>query len=240
MFPIVPTISLLFTIVVVFMAALLILAVHKAGRNLNESAETAQKWTRNSIIALIIFLVITGALAFKGVLLNFDRFPPPIGIVIVFLTVVTLTLTIVSKWGARLAQGLSFQILIGFQAFRIIVELFLFQLQKAGIAPMQMTFEGRNWDIVTGILALILFLVQSRKPLPKWILVAFNVLGLGFVLNVVIVGMLSLPTPFRLFMNEPANIFIAYLPFIWLPVFLVQMAIGGHILAFRKLRMEKG
>jgi len=235
MFPIVPTISLWFTVFVLVMAVLLVFAVQTAGRQLNESTEVISRWSRNTVIALVIFLVLMGFLAFKGVLLNFDRFPPPIGIVVLFSSVITVILTIASKWGTRLAQGLSFQILIGFQAFRVIVELFLFQLQKYGIAPIQMTFEGRNWDILTGILALLLFLVQSRMPLPKWILVAFNTLGLGLVLNVVIVGMVSLPTPFRIFMNEPANTFIAYLPFVWLPVFLVQIAIGGHILSFRKL-----
>jgi len=235
MFPIVPTISLLFTIFVLVMVILLVVAVQTAGRQLNETAKVTNRWTRNTVITLVIFFGLTGFLSFKGVLLNFERFPPPIGIVIVFSSVATLILAIVSKWGTRLAQGLSFQILIGFQVFRIIVELFLFQLQKSGVAPIQMTFEGRNWDILTGVLALLLFLVQSRMPLPKWILAAFNILGLGLVLNVVIVGMLSLPTPFRIYMNEPANTFIAYLPFVWLPVFLVQLAIGGHILSFRKL-----
>lgn len=102
-----------------------------------------------------------------------------------------------------------------------------------------MTFEGLNWDIVTGILALMYWVVQSHINIPRWAIIAFNVIGLALVLNIVVISTLSTPITIRVFMNEPANTLIAYIPFIWLPTFLVQLAIGGHILTFRKLVIEK-
>ena len=45
-----------------------------------------------------------------------------------------------------------------------------------------------------------------------------------------------MPTPFRQF--SPANLFVAEVPFIWLPAFLVTSALFGHLLVFRKLHSE--
>jgi hypothetical protein len=56
------------------------------------------------------------------------------------------------------------------------------------------------------------------------------------LLNIVVIAILSMPTPLRHFHNEPANTFIAYFPYIWLPAFLVQVALFGHLLVFRWLR----
>lgn len=239
MFPIAPSTSLLFIIFVFLMAVLLVFAVQTAGKRLNESIEVTRKWSRNTVIVLIILFVSTGFLAFKGILLEFDRIPPPFGIMGIFFLILTITLTARSAWGARLANGLPFQILIGFQSFRIIVELFLFQLYKAGIVPVQMTFEGRNWDIVAGVLALAYLVTQTRVSVPRWALISINIIGLVLVINIVVIAILSTPLPIRAFMNEPANTVVAHFPFIWLPAFLVPLAIGGHILAFRKLLIEK-
>jgi hypothetical protein len=235
MFPIVPSISLWFAVFVLVMAALLVMAVQAAGRHLNESAKVTNKWIRNTVITLVIFLTITGFLAFKGVLLNFEQVPPPLGIVVLLATMATIFLCARSTWGERLANGLPFQVLIGFQSFRIIIELFLFQLHQVGVIPVQMTFEGLNWDIVTGILALVYLIVQSHISVSRRVLIAFNVIGLIFVTNIVVISTLSTPIAIRVFMNEPANTLIGYVPFIWLPAFLVQLAIGAHLLALRKL-----
>jgi len=239
MFPIAPSISLLFIIFVLVMAILFVIAVQTAGKRLNESVEVTNKWTRNTVIVLIILFGTTGFLAVQGILLDFDRIPPPFGIVGIFSLILTIILSARSTWGARMANGLPFQILIGFQSFRIIVEFFLFQLYKTGIIPIQMTFEGRNWDIITGILVLVYLAVQMRVNIPRWAIITINLIGLALVTNIVIVAILSTPLPIRMFMNEPANTVVAYFPFIWLPVFLVQLAIGGHILTFRKLLTEK-
>jgi hypothetical protein len=44
-----------------------------------------------------------------------------------------------------------------------------------------------------------------------------------------------MPVPFRQFMNEPANLLPSTFPFVWLPTFLVQAALFGHLLVFRAL-----
>jgi hypothetical protein len=64
------------------------------------------------------------------------------------------------------------------------------------------------------------------------------VMGFGLLLNVLTVAILSTPTPLRVFMNEPANVWITQAPFVWLVAVLVPTALAGHLVIFRRLRSE--
>jgi hypothetical protein len=144
-----------------------------------------------------------------------------------------------SPLGTRLVRGSRIGWLIGFQSFRIPVELWLHTLYQEGVVPVQMTYEGRNYDIVSGILALVLFLWAIRRQPPRWAIWTFNIVGLALLVNIVAIAMLSAPTPLRRFFNEPANTFVADVPYVWLPAFLVQAAWFGHLLVFRWLRQPR-
>jgi hypothetical protein len=61
-------------------------------------------------------------------------------------------------------------------------------------------------------------------------------MGLALLLNVMIVSVLSMPTPLRHFHNEPASTFVTYFPYIWLPTYLVQVAWMSHLLIYRGIR----
>ena len=63
---------------------------------------------------------------------------------------------------------------------------------------------------------------------------AWNILGLLLVLNVVTVGILSTPR-FRLFGDDRLNVFVTYPPFVWLPAVMVLAALAGHLIVFRAL-----
>jgi hypothetical protein len=140
-----------------------------------------------------------------------------------------------SRSGWRLVNGLSLASLVGFQVFRVPVELILFWLARDGVVPVQMTFEGLNFDILSGISApVVAWLITTERLSTKGILL-WNLVGLGLLINIVIIAILSTPVSFRVFLNEPANTFITHAPYVWLPVFLVQAALCGHLLVFRRL-----
>ena len=48
------------------------------------------------------------------------------------------------------------------------------------------------------------------------------------------IAVMAFPAPFGLF--TPQNRIVAYFPWVWLPTFLVQLALAGHLLMFRKLQ----
>jgi hypothetical protein len=231
------SIIFLFSSLVFVMAGLTLHAVHQAGRVDKEHFSTTKHWVIFTGIGLVLWLAVQFMLAKKGLLADFSTMPSPFMKVLFASTMVTVMLSAVSPLGKRLAKGLSLYTLFGFQVFRIAVEILLMLLHKAEVAPVQMTLEGRNFDIVTGLLALGALLFFNKKKVSKSTYLVLNLIGLGLVINVVIVGFLSLPTPFQVFMND--NTWITHAPFVWLPTFLVQVALTGHILSFRKLLMER-
>jgi hypothetical protein len=63
---------------------------------------------------------------------------------------------------------------------------------------------------------------------------AWNLLGLGLLINIVTIAILSMPTPMRRF-EGPANVFVATFPYVWLPTVMVSAALLGHLLVARRL-----
>jgi hypothetical protein len=225
----------LFTTLVFGVAGLTLLVVRKAGHVNNEPLSTSRRSMVLTSTGLVIWLGVPFILAQKGVLADFSNMPSPFMKLLFTFTFMTVMLSAVSPLGKRLAMGLSLHTLFGFQAFRIVIELLLILLNKQGLAPIQMTLEGRNWDLVTGLLALGVLVFFRNKSLSKSTYTVLNLIGLGLAINVVVVGFLSLPTPFQAFAGD--NTWITTAPFVWLPTFLVELAIAGHILSLRKLVM---
>ena len=104
--------------------------------------------------------------------------------------------------------------------------------------PVQMSYSGFNLDILTGISAIIVAIVVARRPGSLVLVRIWNTAGIVLLANIVTIALLSTPTPFRVFQNEPANEWIAHAPWVWLPTVFVLAAIVGHILVYRRLRME--
>jgi hypothetical protein len=124
--------------------------------------------------------------------------------------------------------------LVGFQSFRIVVEVMLHQAVQEGVAHPTMTWTGTNFDILPGISALLLCPFAGRvKPrnLQIW-----NVAMAVVLIFTVVTAILSGPTPFRLIGGDPPNVFVARWPFVWLPGVLVTSAWLGHVVLFRRLR----
>jgi hypothetical protein len=102
---------------------------------------------------------------------------------------------------------------------------------------VQMSYSGRNFDIVTGVTALVLALVLARAAVPRWVIAAWNVLGTVLLVNVLVIAIASMPM-FHRFGADRLNTWVAEPPFVWLPSVMVLTALAGHLVIFRKLRDE--
>ena len=99
-----------------------------------------------------------------------------------------------------------------------------------------MTFEGYNFDVLSGLLAIpVGYFCFTKGAWSKKIAVYYNLLGLILLTTIVTIAILSMPTPMRVFMNEPTEIFITDMPYIWLPGFLVPIAYLLHIVSLKQL-----
>lgn len=187
---------------------------------------------------LALLLLLSVAASVSGLIDNFNATPPYLMRFVLPHVVFTLIIGSVSPYGRRLALGLPIAVLVGFQAFRIPVELLLHELYDEGIAPIQVTYLGWNFDILTGLTAAPVAWLAARGKASRTLLMAWNILGFVLLGNVVIIALTSMPGPLRLFMNEPSAGFIASLPYIFIPTMFVTTALLGHVLLFRRLRLE--
>jgi hypothetical protein len=178
-------------------------------------------------------LSITALIAAGGVLRRFDATPAPFAVLAVAVLVVGTTLAW-SPVGRLLARGLPLWALIGFHVFRVPLELVMQLAYIEGVMPVQMSYSGQNYDIVTGITAGVLGFWLVRGPVPRWVVFLWNFLGFALLVNIVVIAVVSTPL-FRWFGDERLNIFVTYPPFVWLPAVLVPAALMGHILVWRRL-----
>ncbi len=216
-----------------FIAVVAIVGIGRAGR-VGEDSSITRRWMVGAAMGLVLWLALSGILAASGMLSDFSRVPPPMMLLAAGGGLLTIILAF-SPVSARFISGLPIGWLVGYQAFRIVVEIALDLLYHAGAVPVQMSVEGRNFDMISGVSALAIAALAVRGRLPEWGLQLWNLLGFGLLLNIVIISILSFPLPIRMFLNEPANVIVTTWPFVWLPVFLVPAALFGHLLVFRRL-----
>lgn len=186
------------------------------------------------VLGLVFWLGLTAALSFASFFHDFSTMPPrPMIPALVFILAGILFLR--SASGKAVLRSTPASWLIGFQVFRVLMEIILWLVYEHGIIPVQMTFEGRNFDILVGLTAPITAYLLHTERIKPMAAVVWNIAGLGLLMNIVIVAALSTPSPLRVFMNEPANSFIAYFPFVWLVAFVVPVALCGHIASLLQL-----
>jgi len=192
------------------------------------------------IVALVVWMVFLSAMSISGFFQNFNTIPPRFVIIITPPLLVLVWAIFFSQTTKDLLTIVPPQTILNLQVFRIVVELLLWLLFIQNLLPVQMTFEGWNFDIISGITGpVVAYFGIVKNKWPKSVLLAWNFVCLGLLINIVTIAILSFPTPFRHFMNEPANYIVAQFPFVWLPGFLVPLAYSLHFLSIRQLINQK-
>jgi hypothetical protein len=146
-------------------AAAFVASVGWWARPAGESAAASRRWRIAALAVLVLPLVLPALLAQLGLLERLDARPPPAVVLLVCVTLATVALAF-SPLGRRLALGIGLAGLVGYQAFRIPVEWFLHRAFVEGVVPVQMTWAGPTFDVLSGASALALGFAASRRPLP--------------------------------------------------------------------------
>lgn len=186
------------------------------------------------IISLMVWGVFVSVWSVSGRMSDFSMFPFNL-MPVILIPVIVAIIFLPSKNFGEILRHIPPENLIRLQSFRFFVEVLLWMLFIAELLPEQMTFEGRNWDILAGFTAPIIAALASKGKTSRTGIVIWNVIGLGLLLNIVIVAILSTPSPWRVFMNEPANYIVTYFPISWLPGFLVPLAYYLHFMSIRQM-----
>jgi hypothetical protein len=225
-----------FVAIVLALCAALVIGVNMAARRAGEPAQRARAWTLRTALGVCAWLALTGAVSGSGVL-EAPVLPPPL-MIFFFASQAVAAVAAFSRLGTLLLH-LPMAALIGFQVFRLPLELILHAWAEGGTLPPQMTYNGDNLDIVTGVLALPAAWLATRPAHARWAAIAFNVIGLALLVNVARIAAFSSPVPFRTYLADPPVLLAFHVPYGFIVPICVGGALFGHLLSFRQLSRRR-
>jgi hypothetical protein len=207
----------------------------RAGRARGEPGRTRGLRFAGALGALGLWMAAAAVAAGSGALQDFARRPPPLMLAMLASVGAALALAL-SPIGARFVRGLPMAALVAAQGFRLPLELCMHRAAREGVMPVQMSFAGLNFDILTGASALVIAALLATGRAPRALVVAWNAAGALLLANISAVAVASTPL-FHAFGTAPErlNTFVTELPFVWLPTVLVPVALAGHVIVARKL-----
>lgn len=184
-------------------------------------------------------LFVVGALHWILAELGFYRdatSTPPRQIAWLAPVVVALLVTVVSSGGRRWLASLDPIALMSLHVLRVPVEIVLHQAYRHDLVPRDMTFDGRNFDIASGTSAIVMAAwMSSKHPPSRGVLVAWNVVCLGLLINVVTTALLSIPSSVQRLNFEHPNVLVLSTPYVLLPALLVPAVLWAHVAALVRL-----
>ncbi|MBK7585880.1 MAG: hypothetical protein IPI67_37555 [Myxococcales bacterium] len=220
----------------VAMAVLFVLGVRHAAQLGGATPAVTRRQVGLASLGVATWMALTAAAALSGQLQRFDLRPPPMVVMLLLILGggVALGLSRVGKLFATLPLWL----LVGAQGLRFPLELVMHEAARSGVMPVQMSFSGYNFDIVTGAGALFLAAFLKRGDVPRAVVVFWNVLGLC-ALSVIAVVALATSPMLRAFGDGSLNTWVLFFPYVWLPAVMVTAAVAGHVVVFRHLAQRR-
>ena len=195
----------------------------------------SNQWVAMVSLMIIVWLSLHAILGINHFYLVTNSIPPRFALMVApaFLFILILFIT---QSGRRFIDSLSMKILTQLHVVRIFVEIILWRLFLYKYIPQLMTFEGRNFDILAGITApFIAYYGFVKRRLNITFILIWNVICMLLLINIVVNAVLSAPFPFQQFAFDQPNIAVLYFPFVWLPCFIVPVALLSHLVVIKKL-----
>jgi len=195
----------------------------------------AANHSKLSLGIILIWLIAQSIAGIRGFYKVTDTLPPRFFMLVapplLFIAVLFFTAS-----GKKFIDNLNTKYLTFLHTIRVLVELVLFWLFVHKAVPQIMTFEGRNFDIISGLTAPVIFYFGFiKKTLSNKILLLWNLTCLVLLINIVTIAVLSAPFSFQKLAFDQPNIALLYFPFIWLPCCIVPIVLFSHLAVVRQL-----
>ena len=194
---------------------------------------------KTTLIVLILWLILQAAISMTGFYKVTTDFPPRFMLLVLPPLIFIIALFFTAK-GKRFIDSLDIRVLTVLHTVRVMVEIVLLWLFMYKAVPKIMTFEGENFDILAGISApFIFYFAFYKKKISEAVLLFWNFLCIGLLLNIVTIAILSAPFPFQQVAFDQPNIAVLYFPYVWLPCCIVPIVLFSHLASIRQLVKEK-
>ena len=195
----------------------------------------ASNRSKTVMVCVLVWLFIQAILGLTG-FYQVSTSMPPRFVLLIGPGIILVILLLLTKKGKNFTDALNIRKLTLLHAVRIPVEITLYFVFTAKLIPQVMTFEGNNYDIISGLTApVVYYLVFVRKKSGNKALLVWNFLCLGLLINVLVIAILSAQTPFQKLAFDQPNIAVTFFPFVWLPCVVVPIVLLSHLAAIRQL-----
>jgi len=195
----------------------------------------ASSWSKTAVAVIAGWMILQTIVSLSGFYLVTDSVPPRFALLLgpPVLFIISLFVT---KNGRKFIDSLNIRWLTILHIIRVPIELILFGLFLHKLIPGVMTFEGRNLDILSGLSApLIYYIFFVKNGLNKRVLLLWNIICLGLLINIVTIAILAAPFPFQRLAFDQPNVGVLIFPFTWLPCCVVPLVFFSHLASIRKL-----
>jgi len=195
----------------------------------------AAGFSKGLISIFSLWLIIQSILSISG-FYQVTNLMPPRFILLILPPIILIVITFLTKNGKNFIARLDIGKLTTLHIIRIPVELTLYWLFLHKAVPEVMTFEGRNFDILCGITApLVYYFGYVKNVFNKKVLLAWNIICLLLLVNIVSTALLSAPFPTQQIAFSQPNIALLYFPFTLLPGLIVPIVLFSHLVSISKL-----
>ncbi|MEQ1605575.1 MAG: hypothetical protein ABL999_11975 [Pyrinomonadaceae bacterium] len=190
------------------------------------------------LFLLPLWIIFQCVLSIGGFYQKTDSLPPRLFLFGVLPSLV-LIISFFLFFRASFIERLPLKLITLLHVVRIPVEMVLYWLFIGSQVPRAMTFAGWNYDIASGILALLVYEIAFRgNAVNKSVLVGFNLLGLLLLVNIVSIAVLSLPSPIQQLAFDQPNRAVLTFPYALLPTIVVPIVLFAHLAALWKLSRD--
>jgi len=189
-----------------------------------------KKALRQYVVFISLWICYSSALSWSGVLASLALPPRVVLMIIAPLLVFVLAVT-ARHWFREILGRVTDHALIYVQSFRVCVEVLIYMTFLEGLIPQLPTFEGINYDILVGLTALPMGLVVQKGLVGRPVILTWNILSLSVL--AVTVGSFVYTFFFSDWVARTGSMGIVEIH-IYLPAFLMPMAVFFHICSIRK------
>lgn len=183
----------------------------------------------------LLWVVYLVTLSSTGIIHDFEL-PPKMPLFVVLPALFIITFLLTRPATGKLLENAPLHLLIGFQSFRIIVELIIWLAFRNDLIPLEATFEGYNYDILVGITAIPIAFYAYKGKVSRGILMFWNVAGLIILANTVRVFVLSAFFP-DLIGAESSSVDVLFVtpPLLFIAGIYMPLAVLLHGMTIKKL-----
>lgn len=141
-----------------------------------------------------------------------------------------------SASGKLLLDNVNIHMLIVIHVVRAPIELVIYGLFICKAVPHEMTFGGGNPDIIPGLTVPVVYYLGIMRGKIRWkMLVIWNLVCLGLLVNMIMKSALSAPFFFQTIALGQPNTAMLHFPFVLFPAVIIPILLCAHFAVIRNL-----